>query len=249
MVETTFNLFDACIIGITFLSTLLSFFRGFVRELLSLGSWIGAMIVTLLYAPDLANEIKADINKGDAAAMVAASVLLFFGAKIIFSLLNLLLMKLLKSGKDIGVLDNLLGMLFGFLRAALLISLGYYVYSIVAPEDNQPEWIAQAATKPAVAKGARLLQPFLEDFVEEITPMIESHAEQIEEKGTETFNQLLYEAEAKRKLEAGESLSPDELEQLMQHMEQEEPSPAGSQPENPVSTEPAPVDALNRQAP
>ena len=42
MIETHLNLFDATVLGILALSCLFAFFRGFVREILSLGAWIGA---------------------------------------------------------------------------------------------------------------------------------------------------------------------------------------------------------------
>jgi membrane protein required for colicin V production len=134
MVETSFNLFDAVVLGVVFLSTLLAFFRGFVREFLSLGGWIGAMAITIIYTPALADAIKDDVDKGQAAAMLVASVSLFFAAKIIFSIINMILMKYLRPGKDVGLVDNFLGLIFGFLRAALLLSLGYYVYGFVATE-------------------------------------------------------------------------------------------------------------------
>lgn len=190
MVETSFNLFDAIVIGVVLLSALLSFFRGFVSELLSLGSWVAAAFITLLYAPDVAESIRTKIDHGPAALMVASAAT-FFGAKIVFSIFNMLLMKLLKKGKDVGVLDNLLGLGFGFLRAALLISLGYYVYSFVASEENQPPWIADAYTREYAAMGAKTIEPLLEDFMEEITPMLEERMETAEPGSSENMKQLL----------------------------------------------------------
>ncbi len=221
MVETAFNLFDAGVIGIIFLSTLLSFFRGFVRELLSLGSWIGAMAVTLLYAPDVANGIKDQVDKGDAAALLVSSAIVFFGAKIIFSMLNMLLMRYLKTGKDVGVLDNLMGLGFGFLRAALLISLSYYVYSFVAPEDNQPPWIAQSITKPYVASGAKMLEPVLDDFIQRISPAIEERAEQLQPGSVDQFKMLQESMEIQRQQQEGEQVDPQDLQRLLDNLQQQ----------------------------
>ena len=178
MVETSFNLFDAVVLGIVFLSTLLSFFRGFVRELLSLGSWIGAMVITVLYTPDVADAIKDSVDKGHAAALLVASTALFFGSKMLFSILNVFLMKFLRPGKDVGLLDNFMGLVFGFLRAALLLSLAYYVYSFITAEENQPAWIAESYTRPYVAQGAQMLEPMLKDLVEQMEPVAEEQAEQ-----------------------------------------------------------------------
>ncbi len=51
MVQTSLNIFDLVVFGILGLSALLSFFRGFVREVLSLGAWVGASLITLYAFP------------------------------------------------------------------------------------------------------------------------------------------------------------------------------------------------------
>lgn len=222
MVETSFNLFDAIVLGTVFLSTLLSFFRGFVRELLSLGSWIGAMAITVLYTPDLADAIRDDVDKGQAAAMLVASLTLFFGAKIIFSIMNMLLMKMLKPGKEVGVLDNVLGLVFGFTRAALLLSLGYYVYSFVASEDNQPGWIAHSYTKPYVAQGAQMLEPLLDGFVQKVAPMAEERAEQIQPGSFDALKSI--DEIDPEDMERLKQVDSDDLQRLMEQLQQQQES-------------------------
>lgn len=226
MVETSFNLFDAVVLGVVFLSTLLSFFRGFVREFLSLGSWIGAMAITVIYTPQLADAIKDDVDKGQAAAMLVASVTLFFGAKIIFSIINMILIKYLKPGKDVGLVDNFLGLIFGFLRAALLLSLGYYVYSFVASEENQPPWIAQSMTKPYVAQGAKMLEPMLEDFVTKVAPEVEKRAEAIQPGAGEQIRDLQENPEA---LEQLQQVDSDDFQRLMEQLQQQQQQQGHSQ--------------------
>lgn len=216
MVETSFNLFDAIVLGIVFLSTLLSFFRGFVRELLSLGSWIGAMVVTVLYAPDVADAIKDSVDKGHAAALLVASTALFFGAKMLFSMVNLFLMKYLRPGKDVGLLDNFIGLIFGFIRAALLLSLGYYVYSFVTAEENQPPWIAESYTKPYVAQGAQMLEPLLKDLVDQMEPVAEAQ-EEAKRNQQETLPQTLPQAGR----EAIQEVDPQDFQRLMEQLQQQ----------------------------
>ncbi len=219
MVETSFNLFDAVVLGVVFLSTLLSFFRGFVREFLSLGSWIGAMAVTIMYTPALADAIKDDVDKGQAAAMLVASVSLFFGAKILFSIINMILIKYLKPGKDVGLIDNFIGLIFGFLRAALLLSLGYYVYGFVATEENQPPWIAQSMTKPYVAQGAKILEPMLEDFVSKVAPEVEKRAESIQPGAAEQIRTLQENPEV---LEQMQEVDSNDFQRLMEQLQQQQ---------------------------
>ena len=58
------NLFDGAVFVILFLSAILSFFRGFIREVLSLGAWIGAAMITLFFAKDLASAIRSGSVRG-----------------------------------------------------------------------------------------------------------------------------------------------------------------------------------------
>lgn len=221
MVETSFNLFDTIVLGILVLSTLLSFFRGFVRELLSLGSWIGAMAVTVIYTPDLANAIKDSIDKGPGAALLVASAALFFGSKMAFSIVNLFLIKFLKTGKDVGLLDNFLGLGFGFLRAGLLLSLSYYVYSFVTTEENQPPFIAQSYTKPYVAQGAKLLEPMLKDLVKEMEPLAKEHMEQQRQNALDAA-QNATPAEKEQMLK---NVDPQDFQKLLQQFQQQQAEP------------------------
>src|ERR1700690_316704 len=101
MIETHLNLFDAIVIGIMLLSCLFAFFRGFVREVLSLGAWIGAAVVTLYYFPVVAEKLKPHF-KTEAVAAGVATLGLYVVALIGFSILNMIILKYVKKGSDVG---------------------------------------------------------------------------------------------------------------------------------------------------
>ncbi len=63
MIETHLNIFDAAVLGIMALSCLFAFYRGFVREVLSLGAWIGAGIITIYYFPQVAEKLQPHFQK------------------------------------------------------------------------------------------------------------------------------------------------------------------------------------------
>ena len=52
------------------MSCLFAFFRGFVREVLSLGAWLGAAIVTMYYFPEMAARLKPHFKSAVGAAGV-----------------------------------------------------------------------------------------------------------------------------------------------------------------------------------
>jgi uncharacterized membrane protein required for colicin V production len=71
------------------------------------------------------------------------------------------------------MLDNLLGLGFGALRGAFIVSLGYLVLSLVVDEENPPEWIKGAQTRPFAQKGALMLAAIAPGYLEEISSMSE----------------------------------------------------------------------------
>lgn len=164
MVETALNMFDVVVISVVGLSALLSFFRGFVREIFSLGAWIFAGIITLYSFPHVTSLIQPHV-KNPIFASGFASMGTFIISFLLISIFSSMLMKFMKSGSDIGVLDNLLGLGFGFFRGALLLSLGYFLMSKMMEEKEYPEFIQTAITRPYVAIGGRLIEKVAPNYL------------------------------------------------------------------------------------
>lgn len=170
MVETSFNWLDLGVFSVLALSILLSFVRGFVRELLSLGTWIGAMVITLYTFPQTLTFIKAYISTEVIAGGLAATGT-FMLSLIALSVLNMFLMKFLRKGRDIGMLDNCLGIVFGLIRAAALLSLGYVILTLVVSEKDMPQWLESSKTRPYVAYGAQMLVQMAPSYMNDISPL------------------------------------------------------------------------------
>jgi len=172
MVEAhVINIFDAIVVGILLLSCIFAFYRGFVREVLSLSAWVGAGIVTLYYFPAVADKLHPYFKKQDAAAAIGA-LALFVVALIGFSVINTLIMKFLKKGTDVGMLDNLLGLAFGAVRGVFILSLGYFLLTIAIPDEKQyPQWLQKSTTRPYIEKGAIALAKAAPDYLREISSL------------------------------------------------------------------------------
>jgi membrane protein required for colicin V production len=125
---------DWIIIGVLSLSTLLSIFRGFVREALALGSWVIAIIVARWFVDPLSAMLAPVISQSAIRMLVAYGVLIL-GTLIFCGLLTRLLGALIKVS-GLSTMDRILGMIFGFLRGCLLVLLGvmalYYWTSVAS---------------------------------------------------------------------------------------------------------------------
>jgi membrane protein required for colicin V production len=178
MIETQLNLFDASVIGVMLLSCLFAFFRGFVQEMLSLGAWIGAALVTVYYFPQVAAQIKPHFKSTVGAAGVA-TLGLYTVALIGFSVFNNIILKFVRSGKEVGMLDNALGFGFGVARGGLLVSLGYFIMTIAMPEKEYPQWLKTSVTRPYAEKGAIVLAKAAPEYLREISSLQKKANEQL----------------------------------------------------------------------
>jgi membrane protein required for colicin V production len=180
MVETQLNLFDAAVIGIMVLSCLLAFFRGFVREILSLGAWIGAGIVTIYFFPSAAKYLEPYFKK-EVVAAGFATLGLYVTSLIGFSLINRLILQFMKSGNDVGLLDNALGLFFGAARGAFIVSLGFFLLTMAIPKDQYPDWLTESITRPYAERGAIALAKIAPEYLREISSLQKKATDEIQE--------------------------------------------------------------------
>jgi membrane protein required for colicin V production len=145
------NTIDAIVIGIIAISALIAFLRGFVREMLTVGSWIGASLVTLYGFPLVQPKFEHWITS-KLAADIAAAVSLFVVTLIVFSLLSHIIARFVR-GSALTAVDRSLGLLFGLVRGAILVSLAYMLIIWL-----NPDIVRGARTAPMMARGANILR-------------------------------------------------------------------------------------------
>src|SRR6185369_8482710 len=71
---------DIAVIAVIGISALIAFLRGFVREMLTIGSWLGASAVTLYGFPLLQNKFEQLIPSSKLAAHLVGGGGLFIGS-------------------------------------------------------------------------------------------------------------------------------------------------------------------------
>jgi membrane protein required for colicin V production len=150
---------DLIIIAILALSALLAFMRGFVREVLSIGAWVGAALATIYGFPILQPYARKYIEVA-LFADIAAGVAIFVLALILLTVLSHALSRNVRSSA-LGAVDRSLGLLFGLVRGAVLVCLAYLVMAWAIPQEDRPTWVAEARTLPLVQQGASLLLKIL----------------------------------------------------------------------------------------
>ena len=151
---------DWIVVAILVLSAGLAWMRGFMRELLSIGGWVAAGVVTFLGVP-AARPISSQYISDSLFADVAAGIAIFVVTLIICSIIGHFISKRVQDSM-LGPVDRSLGLLFGMIRGALIISaMTLSVDYFWPPPTLPPPEIANAMTLPMASKGANLLRSLI----------------------------------------------------------------------------------------
>lgn len=157
-------LIDWIIIIVVLLSTLVSLARGFVKEAMSLASWIAAFLLARLLAPTFSSYFvqwfdSTTIQVGIAFVAVFV-VVLILGALISF-LFNSAVEQVGLKGSD-----RMLGSVFGLARGLLVVVLGYSLMQVFSMQQMWPDSLLLPYVEPIAAWTADHLQQVSATLIE-----------------------------------------------------------------------------------
>lgn len=132
-----FTWVDWAIIAIIAISSLISLKRGFVKEALSLVTWIIAGVVAWMFGGALSQHLT-DFIEMPSARVIAGCAILFVATLLVGALVNFLIGELVRVTGLSGT-DRFLGMVFGGARGALLVVVLTGLLSL-APVQQDPWW-------------------------------------------------------------------------------------------------------------
>lgn len=181
------NTFDSIVLGVIFISGVIAFFRGFLSELLSFGAWVGAAAITIYFFPN-ADALMHKYIKSEKVSAAAGALTVYFTALIIISILNSLILKYVKTGMQVGLLDNFLGLAFGVLRGLFVVSFGFLVVIATIPADpaSQPDWLKKSVTKDYVREGSNLLVELAPRYMKDIEGLVRNKTEKKDNNANDT---------------------------------------------------------------
>jgi membrane protein required for colicin V production len=131
---------DIALIAVAFISGLLAMYRGFARELLSIFSWIAAAGVgywIFTTKKEMTADIAAQTSLPPQIATVAVALVV---ALIVLIIVHLITARISDAILDsqIGMVDRVLGFLFGVLRGFLLFVIPYMAYeAFISPDKDK----------------------------------------------------------------------------------------------------------------
>jgi membrane protein required for colicin V production len=135
---------DYAIAAMLLLSCGLGLVRGFIREMLSLASWVAAIWVCTQYSQDASALLQDKITIQPVRLAVSCAIL-FFATLFVGSLITSLLSQIIKKSGLSGT-DRLLGFGLGLVKGAVLIA----ALILLAGSSHLPEdkWWRQSQLLP-----------------------------------------------------------------------------------------------------
>lgn len=173
-------LIDIGVLLVLLISAGVSFFRGFIREVLTIVGVIGGLLAALMFGKSLAPIVRGwfgivdgqepdklfDILPMTIVADGCAYVGIFL---IVFIILQLFSHFISASAKAVGLgpVDRTLGVFFGLARGLLLLAILYLPFNAIVPEENKKSWFEGSVTAIYIQATSNWLASFLPDSKEE----------------------------------------------------------------------------------
>ncbi len=156
------TLLDVIAIAIILISAVLAMVRGFVREVLSIASWlIAAVAAYYLYTP-LRDVIQPYVDNETLATIIAVAVV-FIVVLVVVTYITMKIADLVVDSR-IGSLDRIFGFLFGAARGLLLVVVAFSAFVWLV--ENQPDWVTNAQTYSVLSSLSEQLATVLPDDIE-----------------------------------------------------------------------------------
>ncbi len=155
---------DTIALCIMIFSILFALYRGLVTELLGISSWILACFGAI-YSYTPMQSIMGKVIENEKLAGLCGSILVALGILVIMTLINAHINQKLRQSSLSG-LDRILGMIFGVLRAVLLMALLYMGAVVALSEPALRDMEKENVSMAYIRHTAEFLKKFVPQNVQ-----------------------------------------------------------------------------------
>jgi membrane protein required for colicin V production len=155
------TLLDIILLVVMLISGLLAMIRGFMREILSIGAWGIAALVTL-YSYSRVLPIAKGYFNSDMVATAASVGSIFLITLLIVSVITVRISDMILDSR-VGALDRTLGFLFGLGRGLIIVVVAFLFFAWLVPDRSQPEWVRGAKSRVVLQSTGQWLISMLPD--------------------------------------------------------------------------------------
>lgn len=179
--------FDAIAVAVIVISAIMAFARGFLREVATMGAFIGAVTAAFfarkLFSNDLGAMLPDSVSQLDLVifTLPTADALLivsaFVGAYVLIAWLGQLLSKNIQGADGIGMFDHFAGLAFGVARGFVALVFFVVLLHLALDESRVPGFIQNAACYPVLSNVADYVNENATKVGQEVQTALPSKAE------------------------------------------------------------------------
>jgi membrane protein required for colicin V production len=125
---------DWILLAVLTASMLMGVWRGLVREVLSLAGWIAGFLLAQMFAPDVGARLPME-GASEGVRYLAGFVVVFLMVLVLTALSGWVLQKLV-AAVGLGILDRMLGAVFGTLRGMILLLVITVIVGMTPVQDT-----------------------------------------------------------------------------------------------------------------
>ncbi len=151
------TIFDYLVLIILICSVVISMLRGLVKEILSLVSWVAALVAANAYSQTLALWMP-EVIPGNVMRLIVAFLVIFIGVKLLVAFIAMAFEQVIKA-TGLTMADRSLGALFGLARGVVIV-LSVVLLCGLTAIPKQPFWV-DAMFSPLCESAARTIKPWL----------------------------------------------------------------------------------------
>jgi membrane protein required for colicin V production len=152
---------DFGLLAVMLVSGVLAMVRGFMREILSIASWVIAAFVTLYGYSRVLPYVKQYVQNDLFATGIAVGGI-FLLTLLVVSLFTVKISDLVLDSR-IGALDRTLGFLFGLARGLIIMVVAFLFFTWLVPAKTEPDWVKNARSRPILQGTGDWLKSLLPD--------------------------------------------------------------------------------------
>jgi membrane protein required for colicin V production len=153
---------DVILILVMLISAIVGWYRGLTQEMLSLITFALAALVALIFYQLYRERVRALIGYPIVADLLLITVV-FLIALLVFGLIFWRIFDPLPIPGPPGVVDRILGFVYGLIRGLLLVVIVYEVTIALRPKESLPHWITEARSLPFIERTGRAMLSLLPD--------------------------------------------------------------------------------------
>ena len=156
-----FTLVDVLVVVTVVLSVVYASYRGFVSESLSIVAWAAAAFATLYFAPAVVPFVRAHMSTPLVGTIVAYAGI-FLAVLLPLSFMSHRFSQSVQNS-EVGVVDRVLGAVFGLVRGFAVVGIAYIVFSLFVPVHSHPHWLRDARLLPLIRESSAVLLTLVPD--------------------------------------------------------------------------------------